>query len=127
MGDKINRDGDDVYIFNELTGMWDKSKDTFRLMLDKYEKELTFTITDTNGKIQKMVFGGNPKASASSSANALYSWLSTFVPDTKFIKKDNDTSMGKLLLFYNFFFTFSRFSIFRLVKPRIDSGKVVSW
>jgi hypothetical protein len=95
LGDKIRHDGD-IYIFNELTGLWDSTKETFLVTLDKYDSELTFEYNDANGKTHSLKYGGHTKC-ALTNANILYGWLSSFVPETSFIKDNDNTSQGKLL------------------------------
>ena len=92
MGDKIAREGSDIYFFNDDNGMWLKGDTAFRCAVAKHKQQLIWkTITD-EGKEKIHNYGGSEK-----NVMAMYPWIATNLPDTKFMTRNGDSAYGKLL------------------------------
>ena len=92
MGDKIARDGNDIYFFNDENGMWLTGQTAFRCAVAKHKVKLIWrTITD-EGKEKVHNYGGSEK-----NVMAMYPWIATNLPDTKFMSRNGDSAYGKLL------------------------------
>lgn len=92
MGDKIAREDSDIYFFNDDNGMWLKGETAFRCAVAKHKVKLIWrTITD-EGKEKVHNYGGCEK-----NVMAMYPWISTNLPDTKFMTRNGDSAYGKLL------------------------------
>lgn len=90
-GPNIQRDGEKVYYFDEEVGMWDCKNDSFLRMVIKFKNKLIWTIPTPLGE-KKINYGGNIK-----NVKAMESWITSLLPDTKFLTRQADTSIGKLL------------------------------
>jgi hypothetical protein len=99
LGDKIVRDSEEVYFFNENNGMYEKGQDAFFTAISKVKEDMIF-IDSTDQRQRIFNYGGVLK-----NMMAIYKLLLSQLPDTNFISKNIDTSMGKLLFadgIYNF-------------------------
>ena len=90
-GSFIQRDNDKIYYFDEEIGMWDCKNDTFLRMVKKHKSKLIWTIPTATGEL-KLNYGGDTKK-----VKAMESWLLSLLSDTKFLTRQADTSLGKLL------------------------------
>jgi hypothetical protein len=90
-GSYIQRDEDRVYYFDEEIGMWDYRETAFRRMVSKFKEKLIWIIPTPMGEI-KLNYGGTTK-----NVKAMESWISSLLPDTKFLSRKADTSLGKFL------------------------------
>lgn len=90
-GDYIQRDEGKIYYFDETTGMWDSKHESYLRMVKKFKQKLIWTIPTKMGEI-KVNYGGDTKR-----VKAMETWLLSIVPDTKFLSRKADTSLGKLL------------------------------
>ena len=89
MGENIMRDGDDVYYYNNLNGMWDCNNDSFYVNVIKHEKDL-FLYDNIKGKY--IDYGGIEQNTLS-----MKSRIRPLLEDTNFIKNNLNSSIGKLL------------------------------
>jgi hypothetical protein len=87
MGDFIQREGEEVYYFDETTGMWDKGDTPFRVAVSKHKHKLIF-----NDGERTHNYGGMEK-----NVMAMKKWILPTLADTKFITRNADSSYGKLL------------------------------
>lgn len=90
-GELIQRDENKIYYFDETTGMWDCKHESYLRMVKKFKQKLIWTIPTKVGEL-KLNYGGDTKR-----VKAMESWLLSLVPDTKFLSRKADTSLGKLL------------------------------
>ena len=91
-GEYIMRDEDNIYYFDNSIGMWSNHDDAFRHMMQKFKDKLIFSTYDEKGKEKIHNFGGVEKNVAS-----MRKWICSNVADTKFLTRNADTSIGKLL------------------------------
>jgi len=87
MGDHIARDGDDIFFFNEESGMWDNSETSFRTAVVKHKSKLVFTEGDKTHN-----YGG-----CETKVMAMRKWIVSGLPDTHFLAEKSDSSRHKLL------------------------------
>lgn len=90
MGDKIKRDHQDIYVFNQTIGIWEKGENAIRAEIVRHAKELYFV--EKGDQPTTHNYGG-----LVTKQNQIISLLLSVVPDTKFIQTSIDTSKGKLL------------------------------
>jgi hypothetical protein len=86
-GDNIARDGEDVYFFNDQTGMWEDTETAFRTAVVRHKEKLLFK----NGE-DIINYGGKE-----SNVMAMRKWILCSLEDTEFIKRNADSSKYKLL------------------------------
>ena len=87
MDEDICRDGDDIYYFNAMNGLWETGKTAFLTAVGNFRNELCFE------RKEKLIdYGGNSRNVAN-----MKTWLNSLVPDTEFISKKANSSLGKLL------------------------------
>jgi len=89
MDKNIVRDGNDIYYFNESTGMWSSKNEDFRIAVKNCHDKLIFRDKES-GKI--MNYGG-----FNMRINDMKTMIPALIEDTQFITKNIDTSIGKLL------------------------------
>jgi len=94
--DKIARDGEDVYYFNDQTGMWENTETAFRTAVIQNKDKLIFK----NGE-ELINYGGKE-----TNVMAMKKWILPSLEDTKFITRNADSSKHKLL-FANGIFDFN--------------------
>lgn len=91
MGDFIKREEDIVYYFNPDTGMWETGKTAFRCAVARHKTSLIFRVVSPEGE-RIYNYGGSEK-----NVSAMEKWITTCVPNGRFISDNMDTSFGKLL------------------------------
>jgi phage/plasmid-associated DNA primase len=96
MGDKIARDDEIVFCFNDKTGMWERGESAIRTAVIKHAAAMVFTelIPDGKGdfKEKKHNYGGD-----TIKVTAMLKWVPLLVPDTRFIERNGDSAQYKLL------------------------------
>jgi hypothetical protein len=102
LNDKIQRENDDIYFFNDINGLWETGDVPYRMAISKYKNELKFNISSK--KI--LDYGGSNEQNII----ILKKWLlpalkKDSLKSNKFISDNIDTSRG-MLLFKNGIFSF---------------------
>lgn len=92
LDDKISRDGDDIYYFNDATGLWAKGDAAFREAVSANKAKLIFTSLDDKGDATLINYGGKEI-----NVKAMSKWILPSVPDTQFITRNGNSSKHKLL------------------------------
>jgi hypothetical protein len=90
MGDKIQRDSQDIYVFSPSNGMWEKGEDAIRAAIVRHAKDLYFV--EKGDQPFTHNYGG-----LVGKQNQIIKLIPSVLPDTKFIQNSIDTSKGKLL------------------------------
>jgi hypothetical protein len=101
-GEFIKRDEDNIFYFDSEIGMWSDHDDAFRHMVQRHKEAIIFKTFNEEGKERVHNFGGVEKNVAS-----MRKWIRSLLPDTKFLSRNADTSIGKLL-FTDGIFDFER-------------------
>lgn len=91
MGECIQRDGGDVFVFNNSNGLWEKGEDCVRAAIVRNASKLVFEETIGTRKVTHD-YGG-----VVSKQNQIIKLLLAVMPDTQYIERNKDTSVGKLL------------------------------
>ena len=86
-GDYIKRDNEDVYYFDELTGLWGKGELPFRMAVKKHREKLIFKVGD-----EIYNYGGKEK-----NIQLFRPSVITFLEDSGFISANDDSARHKLL------------------------------
>jgi hypothetical protein len=96
MGDHIARDDDMILCFNPLNGMWEHNDKALMSAAIRHAAELVFTETlvDASGKVKekKHNYGGDV-----GNMMKMLKLVPMLVPDTRFIERNGDSSMYKML------------------------------
>ena len=92
MGDLIAREDNDIYYFNEMTGLWSSNDNAYLCSVVKHKPNLIWKIPADDGKTKTLNYGG-----CKDKVNAMRSFIPTCVPDTQFLSRNADSSYGKLL------------------------------
>jgi hypothetical protein len=92
MGEHIVREEDTVYYFNPDTGMWETGDTAYRCAVRKHKAQLIFKIITPDGDEKIINYGGCEK-----NVSAMKKWITTCIPNGRFISDNMDTSIGKLL------------------------------
>lgn len=92
MGSKIKRDGEDVYFFSNLTGMWSCNDTAYLEAVASHKHSLIWKTTDETGKEHTYNYGG-----MIAKVEAMRKWLLPLLEDSRFIMNNADTSNYKLL------------------------------
>jgi hypothetical protein len=87
MGDEIHRDGEDVYVFDPTTGLWDNSDRAVLAAVHRHKAKLIFNV------------GGNTLNYGGSTRNIknMLVHLTAMLPDDGFIRRGLDGAMSYLL------------------------------
>lgn len=86
-GDNIARDGEDIYYFNEQTGMWQNTETAFRTAVIQHKEKLLFKQGEDT-----INYGGKE-----CNVMAMRKWILPSLEDTQFITRNADSSKYKLL------------------------------
>lgn len=91
MGDRIQRDGTTVYVFNDRIGMWDSSDAALRDAASQFSRELS--AESDKGKILYDYAGSETQVAR------MLKWVprDSILLDSSFMERKADTSYGKLL------------------------------
>lgn len=92
LGDKIARDKEDIYYFNDSTGLWANNETAFREAVSANKDKLIFTTYNEKGDPFTINYGGKEV-----NVKAMSKWILPALPDTQFITRNGNSSKHKLL------------------------------
>lgn len=120
MGEYIVREEDTVYYFNPDTGMWECGDTAFRSAVSKHKPRLIFKVLSPDGDEKVLNYGGCEK-----NVSAMKKWITTCVPNGRFISDNLDTSIGKLL-FKDGYYDFATNTLCNEFNPKIVFNKRIT-